>query len=123
MHVLIDMNLPPHWTVHFERAGHEARHGSEIGAPDATDRDIMHWARTHDHVVITHDLDFSALLAATQATSPSVIQVRADDVLSEALMETVLQAVGQFESELDEGALLSVDPTRARARVLPFGEG
>lgn len=82
----------------------------------------MQWARSHDHIVFTHDLDFSALLAATQATSPSVIQVRTDDVLSEALMETVLQAVEQFENELAEGALLSVEPTRARARVLPFGE-
>lgn len=32
-------------------------------------------------VAFTHDLDFSALLAATQATGPSIIQVRAEDVL------------------------------------------
>ena len=123
MRILIDMNLPPRWKAVLERAGHDARHWSEVGPPDATDRFITQWARQHDYVVLTHDLDFSALLAATQATSPSVIQVRADDVLSEVLMETVLQAVGQFERELSEGALLSVDPTRARARVLPFGEG
>jgi len=120
--ILIDMNLPPRWKGAFNRAGHEACHWSEVGSPDAKDRQIMQWARRHDHVVCTHDLDFSALLAATQATSPSVVQVRTDDVLSEALVETILQAVEQFESELAEGALLSVDPTRARVRVLPFGK-
>jgi len=71
--ILIDMNLPPRWKAVFERAGYAARHWSEVGPPDATDRDIMRWARKQDYIVFTHDLDFSARLAATQATAPSVI--------------------------------------------------
>jgi predicted nuclease of predicted toxin-antitoxin system len=120
--ILIDMNLPPRWKVVFERAGHEVQHWSEVGAPDATDRAIMRWARKQDYIVFTHDLDFSALLAATQATAPSVIQVRTEDVLSEALVETVVRTTKRVEHELKKGALLSVDLARARVRVLPFGE-
>lgn len=35
----------------------------------------MTWTREHVYVVVTHDLDFSALLAATRAVGPSVIQL------------------------------------------------
>jgi len=43
----------------------------------------MDWAKDNGYVVFTHDLDFSALLAATQAECSSVIQVRTQDVLAE----------------------------------------
>jgi predicted nuclease of predicted toxin-antitoxin system len=34
---------------------------------DAADSEIMAYAAKHDYVVLTHDLDFSAILAATQS--------------------------------------------------------
>jgi len=71
-------------------------------------------------VVVTHDLDFSALLAATRAVGPSVIQVRAQDVLPRSLRTVLIDAIKQFRRQLEEGALISIDPHRARARVLPF---
>ncbi len=81
----------------------------------------MAWARREGYVVFTHDLDFTALLATTQAVGPSVVQVRAQDVLPEGMGAVVLQALRRFEQALKEGALISVDPGRARARILPFG--
>ncbi len=41
----------------------------------------MEWAKTNSHIVFTHDLDFGAILAATNAIAPSVIQVRTQDVM------------------------------------------
>ncbi len=46
----------------------------------------MDWARPSGYVVFTHDLDFGALLAASHAGGPSVIQVRAQDVLPDHLL-------------------------------------
>lgn len=48
----------------------------------------MNWAREREHVVFTHDLDFSAMLAATEAKGPSVLQVRSQDVLPRAIGQT-----------------------------------
>ncbi|MEG3848166.1 DUF5615 family PIN-like protein [Microcoleus sp. herbarium19] len=67
MKILIDMNLSPEWTVVFTKYGIESLHWSTVGDPRATDRVIMDWARVNDYAVFTHDLDFGALLAATQA--------------------------------------------------------
>jgi len=40
------------------------------------------YTRTNGYVVFTHDLDFSAILAATHDDKPSVVQIRAEDVSS-----------------------------------------
>ncbi len=80
----------------------------------------MHFARSHGYVVLTHDLDFAAILAATQGGMPSVIQIRAEDVSPEAIGRQVLAGIRQMVDVLDQGALLTVDPSRTRMRVLPL---
>ena len=71
MKFLIDMNLSPGWIDVLTAEGWEAVHWSTVGAHRATDESIMTWAREHAYVVVTHDLDFSALLAATRAVGRS----------------------------------------------------
>lgn len=62
----------------------------------ATDESIMAWAREHAYVVVTHDLDSSALLAVTRAVGPSIIQVRTQDVLPRALRTVFINAIKQY---------------------------
>ncbi|GEM_PF-404880 len=76
MKILLDMNLPPSWVGFLQREGFEAVHWSTVGDPRSSDASIMAWARENDFVVFSHDLDFSALLAATQAIGPSVVPRR-----------------------------------------------
>lgn len=66
----------------------------------------MRYAREHGYVVISHDLDFSAILAATHAQGPSVVQVRTQDVLSPAFVQLLRAAIRQFTVELEMGAIL-----------------
>ena len=80
----------------------------------------MEWARTNEYVVFTHDLDFGAILAATDANSPSVLQVRTQDVSPSSLSDIVLSSLEKFEEQLKEGVLISVNEKQARARLLPI---
>lgn len=80
----------------------------------------MAYAKANGCVVITHDLDFSSILAATGGDKPSVVQIRADDTNPNAIGEAVATALRQMTLELDEGALLTIDPKRARLRLLPL---
>ena len=118
--LLIDMNLSPDWVSLFESNGRRAVHGSNVGDPQVTDQVIMEWARANQYVVFTHDLDFGALLAATHAEGPSVIQVRARDVLPDHLGRIVMTALQEYENLLETGALIVVDESTSRARVLPL---
>lgn len=105
MKILIDMNLSPAWGEALSRLGWETRHWSAVGRANATDSEIMAWARRKGYVVFTHDLDFGALLAATQARGPSVIQVRTQDTLPEHLEKILARQLKRFESHLEAGAL------------------
>jgi predicted nuclease of predicted toxin-antitoxin system len=118
--VLIDMNLPPCWVDFFHESGIVSQHWSVIGSPGAKDAEIMAWALANDYSVLTHDLDFSTLLALSHATGPSVIQVRTENVMPDHLGATVLAALTQHELALESGALLVVDDSRKRVRILPL---
>ena len=76
MKLLLDMNLSPLWVPVLNGHGHECVHWSQIGNPSATDEELMSWARQNEHVIISHDLDFGAILAASNADAPSVLQIR-----------------------------------------------
>jgi predicted nuclease of predicted toxin-antitoxin system len=120
MKLLVDMNLSPRWVDLLAAAGIEAGHWSTLGAANAPDAIIMAYARAHDFVVLTHDLDFGAILAATHGEKPSVVQIRAEDVSPDLIGRKVLDALRQMAAELEEGALLTIDPNRTRLRVLPL---
>jgi predicted nuclease of predicted toxin-antitoxin system len=118
--LLIDMNLSPEWVPELLRHGCVSKHWSAVGDPRATDREIMEWARINNFVVFTHDLDFGTMLALTHAHGPSVIQVRGQNVLPGQMIEILMAALKQHESDLASGALVVVDESKSRSRVLPI---
>lgn len=121
MILVVDVNLSPRWVDVFAQQGWSAVHWSTVGDPRAKDRTIMAWARENRRVVFTHDLDFGTLLALTRETGPSVVQVRAHDVLPEHIGPIVIQTIRTYERELREGAIVTIDEARGRVRILPIG--
>jgi predicted nuclease of predicted toxin-antitoxin system len=70
--------------------------------------------------VLTHDLDFGAILAVTHGRKPSVIQVRSENISLEAIGTRIVEAIRQMAVELGHGALVTIDSRRSRVRVLPL---
>ena len=122
MKILIDMIFSPQWRKVIEKYGWEALHWSEVGAPKAKHRTIMNWANINGYVVLTHDLDFGTLLAATQAESPRVIQVRTQDILPDDLELMQVDVLRQFEPELNSGALIVINKEGSKVRILPLNQ-
>lgn len=120
MRILVDMNLSPLWVQFLSGRGYHTVHWSDVGAASAADSEILDYAAAHDFVVFTHDLDFGALLAAQKARGPSVIQLRAQDVLPAAAGDSVLRAIQAALTHLEEGAFVTVDLFRQRVRLLPI---
>lgn len=122
MKLLIDMNLSPALATFLIEAGMEAEHWEKLGSSRASDSEIMAYAKAHDFIVITHDLDFSAILATTGGAKPSVVQIRATDISPRAIGKSLLEGLWQMKNELDRGALLTIDlgRSRTRLRLLPL---
>jgi predicted nuclease of predicted toxin-antitoxin system len=120
MKILIDMNLSPAWVPVLEEAGHTASHWATIGSVNAPDREILTWAKANGYVLFTHDLDFGAILAATEAEGPSVVQIRAQDISPDHVKSLLLNIIQRFAGNLLQGALISVDEGKSRVRLLPL---
>src|SRR6476660_2446492 len=112
--LVVDMNLPVDWIAELARHGWSAVHSSTIGDPRAEDSVIMSWALANRYVVFTHDLDFGTMLALTQATGPSVLQVRGQAVLPEDIGPAVIAALHQHDAALAASALVVVDVKKSR---------
>ena len=120
MKLIIDMNLSPRWVDFFAASGIEAVHWSAIGAADAADSEIMAYAASGGFAVFTHDLDFGAILALTHAGKPSVIQIRGGDVIPDAVAAPVISALRKLISDIETGALVTIDTHKTRLNVLPL---
>lgn len=120
MKILVDMNLSPSWLGVFAEAGWEAYHWSKVGNHSAADSEILKWAAESGCIVFTHDLDFGALLASTGHRIPSVIQLRGHETSPSKMGRSVTLALKALAEDLEAGALVTIDATRARARILPL---
>jgi predicted nuclease of predicted toxin-antitoxin system len=120
MKLLLDMNISPDWCELFAAQGFECVHWNAVGSPDAPDRELLRWARESGYIVFTHDLDFGAILANTGSESPSVIQIRIQDIHPRTAGTLVIENIRRFSRELETGALISIDRERSRARILPI---
>jgi predicted nuclease of predicted toxin-antitoxin system len=80
----------------------------------------MTFAAANNFVVVTHDLDFSAILAVTHGKKPSVIQIRSEDVSAEFIGKQTVAALRHMLAELEAGALLTIEVGRTRLRLLPI---
>jgi predicted nuclease of predicted toxin-antitoxin system len=106
MKVLIDMNLSPRWVQFFSTAGIEAVHWSAVGSVDTADTEIMNYARSNDFLVLTHNLDFGSILAATRNDKPSVIQIRMGDVSPDRSAVIVISAIQKVDEQYWHGGFL-----------------
>jgi predicted nuclease of predicted toxin-antitoxin system len=120
MKIIVDVNLAIRWANMLSGRGIEAVHWTTIGAANAQDIEIMSYARQNGYSVFTNDLDFSAILVSTRASSPSVIQIRAEDTRPEAHLDRVAEALIKYSAAIEQGTIITIDPYKTRMHILPF---
>jgi predicted nuclease of predicted toxin-antitoxin system len=71
-------------------------------------------------VIITQDLDFSALLALGGYSRPSLITLRLSNTDPNIVTQRPLQTMHQVEAVLQQGSAVTVDDKTVRIRKLPI---
>ena len=120
MKLLLDQGLPLSAATLLRDVGIDTIHVGEIGLSAAEDAEIIQRAREERRVVVTLDADFHTLLALEEAIAPSVIRIRIERLRAQALTELLLRTISECEEELQQGAALTVEPSRIRIRRLPL---
>lgn len=102
MRFLADVHISPR-TVEFLRSlGHDVVRVSEALRPTA------------------QDLDFSAFVALSGRSAPSIVSLRLTSSRIENVNSRLAVAIPLIESDLREGAIVAVEDERIRTRRLPI---
>jgi predicted nuclease of predicted toxin-antitoxin system len=120
MKLLLDQGLPRSAAALLRDAGIDTIHVGEIGMSEAEDVDIIQRARKEGRIVATLDADFHTLLALDVATTPSVIRIRIERLRAQALTNLLLTVIAECGEDLEQGAAITVEPSRIRVRRLPL---
>jgi len=80
---------------------------------------IITYPRAENRVIVTLDADFHAIIAVSGLSSPSVIRIRIEGLHADALVTILIDVVGRYQAELEQGALVAARPHRIRLRRLP----
>ncbi len=117
---LADMNISHLTAEELRRKGWDIIRVSEVMNVSSSDLDVLEYARTHDRILITQDLDFSTILAVGDYDKPSVINLRLENASPANITKRIMEVVSQLENELTEGVAISVEEVTARYRKLPL---
>jgi predicted nuclease of predicted toxin-antitoxin system len=120
MKLLLDQGLPRSAAEELRAAGIDAVHTGDIGLASASDSTLLELAREQGRAIITLDADFHALLALSNAQSPSVVRIRIEGLRAKPLAQLILALLSEREADLQKGALLTVQPRKVRIRYLPI---
>ena len=121
MKILADMAISQS-TVSFLRGlGYNAIHLREQGLQKISDKEIIEKAYKENRIILTFDLDFSTLMAASKNANPSIIIFRLKNAKPDNLNARLLQVLEKSSYALEKGAIISVEETNHRTRLLPIG--
>lgn len=116
---LADMNLLPLTISALRREDYHIRRLSDLLSFDATDADILALARQQGMVIITQDLDFSALLALGEYRSPGIVTLCLTNTRPDTVTQRLKQVLPHVEMALLEGSTVTVEDAVVRIRKLP----
>jgi len=73
---LVDINLSPRLADQLGALGHDVVHAWSLGLGSAPHAVLLERARSENRVLVSADSDCGTILAATRATTPSVLYLR-----------------------------------------------
>jgi predicted nuclease of predicted toxin-antitoxin system len=117
---LADIGISQQTVRWLREKGPDAAHLREEGLQRATDETVLDKALSEERIVLTLDLDFSDLVAASGRKLPSVISFRLGNSPAKLITERLENTLTQCQMELEQGAIVSVSQSQIRVRILPI---
>lgn len=118
--LLLDQGLPRSAARLLRQGGWDVLHAGECGLSVATDPAILAFAASDGRVVCTLDADFHALLAMTNAGTPSVIRIRREGMRGIDIAALLTAVWPEIEPVLVKGAVITITTRAIRYRHLPL---
>jgi predicted nuclease of predicted toxin-antitoxin system len=117
---LANLNSSPETVKSLRGEGWDIIRVSDLLPVNASDQNILELARKEDKVIVTQDLDFSALLALGGYSKPSVVTLRLTRSDPGTVSKRLSEIVPGKEKELRQGCAITIDDYSVRVRRLPI---
>jgi len=118
--LLADMNISPQTVEDLRKAGWNTVRVSERLPATTPDDEILLLARNEGRVVVTQDLDFSALVALSGVPRPSLVTLRLSSSDPAAITQRLIDALPRIDRQLRDGSAVTIDDSNIRIRKLPI---
>lgn len=120
MKLLADMGVSQTVVKALCQMGHDAKHLRDEGLQCLPDPLIVDKAKLEDRTILTFDLDFGDLMAASKADLPSVIIFRLKNTSPQFVLNRLQNILENRIEDLDMGSVIIVSDERYRVRRLPI---
>ena len=121
MRFLADMGVSQQVVGWLRSNQHDAVHLRDQGLQRLPNGDIFQKAATEGRIVLTFDLDFGEIVAASAGQIVSVILFRLRNTRSAFVIRRLEDVLNESSNDLSRGAIVVVEDGRHRVRHLPIG--
>lgn len=121
MRFLADMGVDIRVVRWLRDGGHDAVHLRDEGLHRLPNGEIFQKAISEGRILLTFDLDFGEIAAASKGCPIQVIVFRLRNTRASHVIERLATVLAQSTVALARGAVLSVEESRHRIRYLPIG--
>jgi predicted nuclease of predicted toxin-antitoxin system len=121
MRFLADMGVSQQVVEWLRTNGHDAVHLRDEGLQRLPNGEIFQKAGREQRIVLTFDLDFGEILAASAGQIVSVVRFRLRNTRADFVIQRLDDVLNRSSTELSQGAIVVVEDGRHRVRKLPIG--
>jgi predicted nuclease of predicted toxin-antitoxin system len=115
-----DECISPSTVTFLIKLGYKAVHAEDAKMSAAKDTEILNYTAQKDMILITQDLDFSALLALSGSSHPGVITLRLKFPSPENVNNSLKRLLDSQRENQIKGSMIILEETKIRFRSIPI---
>lgn len=120
MKFLADMGVAWRIVEWLRQHNHDAVHLRELNLHRMPDDEIFAKAEHEQRIILTFDLDVGEIAAASGKQIPSVITFRLSNTRTPHVIKRLEKVLNDSREALKKDAIISVEESRHRIRLLPI---
>ena len=120
MRLLADLYIAPRTAQFLRSLGHDVLRVTDLLPATASDETIVERAAQDQRVILTQDLDMTAIIALSRRQYPSLVTLRLSSVRIEFVNTVLQRTLPILEQDLLQGTLVTIEDSRVRLRRLPL---
>ena len=93
---------------------------TDILPATASDESIVERAAQDHRIILTQDLDMTAIIALSRRQFPSLVTLHLSSVRVELVNAILQRTLPVLEHDLQRGAIVTIEDSRVRLRRLPL---